>query len=250
MDCQACEHFEVEGESLYSLEQTNDTLWTYTLKNDIYQALFNITMLFRGNDDNILDDILYVVMTVNGICVDTLQSNDEDYRVKEFSFTQSNAFPSFAESVTSIIVAFKQKTSHSIDKIRIIADAIIHFKLYALPHSKSDDLNQDITVETRIASLQVNNKKIVVTKGEPWTTDLIKNILDHETELLIEKNEQKQLSDDENLSSVDDIIYDENDLPSEEIELYKNLDIFLRWRAQQILIRNRLTVIGSIVNSS
>ena len=79
---------------------------------------------------------------------------------------------------------------------------------------------------------------------------MIKNILDHETELLIEKNEQKQLSDDENLSSVDDIIYDENDLPSEEIELYKNLDIFLRWRAQQILIRNRLTVIGSIVNSS
>jgi hypothetical protein len=243
MDCSDLTAVEVEGDSLFTLEKTSDTLWTYLLNTEKYYGLFNITMLFRGNDEDILSEILYVIMTVNGYCVDTLKSTNEDIRVKEFlSFDENNIFPSYANSTTKIIVAFKKPHEFQEDKIRIISDAILY----------TDDLHKHNYYEfqTRIASLEIVNNEIVVKQGELWTLDLIKDILDNETDLVIEKNLITECTD----SDIDSIDYEMkyNDLISDEISFYMHLDSVIRWRSQQKLIREKLTQLNtrSILHSS
>jgi hypothetical protein len=119
------ESFEVENHDLFTLEK-KDTKWIYTLKPEKYFSLHNITLLFRGQEDEILKYLLYGVLIVNGICLDILcQADTDDSRVREFpSFDESHSFPGI-DCDLKIIIYFRMSHSYPEDKIRIIADVIL-----------------------------------------------------------------------------------------------------------------------------
>ena len=234
MDVRNFHNCEVENESLFNLEMS-DKEWIYTIHTHKFYALYNFTILFRGQEDEILDELLYSVITINGYCVDILspEKDDEDPRVRDFNgFRSHSSLPCYAQNITKIIIGFKNKHNYSFDKIRVIADAVLKEDIYTCP---------DLKFETKIANLEVKKeylnteKSLIITSGEKWTTDFVNTILDDE----INFSYLKSCDDDIELSEEEIYKKDINFL-NETSMFYKRLDDFIAWRTQNKRLRKQL----------
>lgn len=216
----------IEIEQGFTEVEKQGRIWTYKLQTKSLDAIFNITVLFRGDDDEILSHLQYGLLLANGICIDTLREAEygNDKRVQEFkNFSRDNPLPSSFKCEFSIVLVFRDDHEYGLDKIRIIADSIL--KQEALPSSIV------YNYFSHLGSIEICNGEMKVF-GTQWTHDFAGAILDEEVEILIK-------SDDDESPKSRDVEMAEESVTTRSLNDY--LNYIVEWRAQRALLRKSLS---------
>jgi len=215
MKMEDCESFEVE-QGLTRLEKEG-RVWKYELLLSDVSAIHNLTVLFRGDEEEILSCLEYGALLINGICVDTLQqaSYSKDPRVKEFShFTGINFLPAF-EFQAHVYLIFRHNHLYAEDRIRVVADVIPGREM----------IPETFEYSTKLCRLYYDGAFHV--DGLEWSIDFAGALIDDEVDAQI------------TLGSVCESESDEEVLTAH--TLNDRLNDIVAWRAQRMLLRNALS---------
>jgi hypothetical protein len=193
-------------EGLISSTLIEELKWTFTIDCKKFSTISNITLLFRGCEEEGLYRYLKKgTLYANNVELDQLKSDDEDCRVCEFSkFMSLQPLPLFAFDTLKIVIEFLEPHTHSLTMLRIIADVSIQ--------------KEKLTFNDFI-----------------YSTDHFKFIL-QDGDLSIEKAKYQQIMEILN-ESEDEIIEEDFDLGLTKSRLLSyDLDYYVTWKTQRKLL--------------
>lgn len=202
---------------------TSGNIWTYKIDCKKFSSISNITLLFRGDEEEGLFSYLDKgTLFANGIEISDLESDSDDPRVCEFSnFGVDQPIPSFALETLEIKIEFLSIPPFERDMLRLIGDVTIENYLEKAKEHDWKHLNSNAwEYVTNSYKFIKNGSELSIQK----TSSLYKNIID-----IIDSSES------EVEEKVDfDFGFDKSRLLSHDLDYYVN------WKTQRKLLKKSL----------